>query len=221
MRTLAIGDIHGCHTSLVTLLKAARIRLEDRVVFLGDYIDRGPASKQVVDTLLGLREFCSPIFLRGNHEIMILQTRQGVTELNVWKEYGGWEALVSYGANERLDWASAIPAAHWKFFEQTLDYFETETAILVHACLDRDLDLKDQPPFLLFWERFDVLQPHKSGKRVICGHTAQDFGRINDAGFAICIDTGAATGGWLSCLDVDTKEFWQANENGEVRSGVL
>jgi serine/threonine protein phosphatase 1 len=100
-------------------------------------------------------------------------------------------------------------------------YFETATHIFVHACLNPDLDLCDQPDWLLCWETFDKMRRHKSGKKVICGHTEQRSRNITDLGFAACIDTGAATGGWLTGLDVDSGMFWQANESGQTREGRL
>jgi serine/threonine protein phosphatase 1 len=221
MRTLAIGDIHGCNTALRQLLRQVQPTRDDRIIFLGDYIDRGPGSRQVIDSLLELKETCSPVFLRGNHEVMILDAREDFLKSNIWQSYGGLETAFSYGSNFGQDWEGAIPDSHWGFFKQTARFFETERHIFVHACLDPELDLADQPDWLLFWEFFDRIQPHKSGKRAICGHSPQRSGLIKDLGFAACIDTGAAVGGWLTCLDVDSGRYWQANEKGAARSGAL
>jgi serine/threonine protein phosphatase 1 len=221
MRILAIGDIHGCNTALVGLLKTVQLLPEDRIVFLGDYIDRGPASRQVIETLLQLRKSCSPVFLRGNHEVMILDSREDSLKANLWQSYGGLDTLFSYEANYRQEWASLIPDSHWQFFESTTRYFETNTHIFVHACLDPELDLGDQPDWLLYWEFFDRIQPHKSAKRIVCGHSPQRSGLIRDVGFAACIDTGPAMGGWLTCLDVSAGKYWQASENGDTRDGAL
>jgi serine/threonine protein phosphatase 1 len=90
MRTLAIGDIHGCNTALVTLLKTVQPMVEDRIVFLGDYVDRGPASRQVIETLLDLKTSCSPLFLRGNHEVMILDSREDSLKDNLWQVTEVW-----------------------------------------------------------------------------------------------------------------------------------
>jgi serine/threonine protein phosphatase 1 len=79
----------------------------------------------------------------------------------------------------------------------------------------------DQPDWLLYWEYFERLQPHKSNKRIVCGHTPQKSGQIKDVGFAVCIDTGPAVGGWLTCLDTSSGKFWQANEKGETRDGAI
>jgi serine/threonine protein phosphatase 1 len=221
MRTLAIGDIHGCQTALTRLLREVGPKLDDRLVFLGDYIDRGPDSRGVIDHLLGLVGTCRTVFLRGNHEVMILDARDDLLKAELWRSYGGPEAVASYGCTLGKDWVSAIPESHWRFFEQTERFFEADKCIFVHASLDAGLDLADQPDWLLFWELFDRIQPHKSGKRIICGHTRQSSGLINHVGFATCIDTGAAVGGWLTCLDTDSGAFWQANEQNQVRTGSL
>jgi serine/threonine protein phosphatase 1 len=221
MRLLTIGDIHGCHAALTALLQHVQPQPEDKLVFLGDYIDRGPASRAVVDALLQLEQICLPVFLRGNHEAMVLEAREDEMKSNLWQSYGGLETLYSYGAAYRQDWPVAIPAAHWRFFENTTRFYENETHVFVHACLDPDLDMQEQPDWLLFWEFFEKMQPHKSGKKVICGHTVQPSGQIADVGFAACIDTGPATGGWLTCLDVISGKYWQANENGKTQTGKL
>ncbi len=222
MRTLAIGDIHGCNKALESLLATIEPQLEDRIVFLGDYIDGGPASRQVIETLLSLKQGCETVFLRGNHEVMILDAREDPLKANIWHSYGGLETAFSYGSNFGQDWEAAIPDTHWAFFENTERFFETATHIFVHACLDPNLDMADQPDWLIYWEFFDRLTgPHKSGKRVICGHTVQHSRTINNRGFAACIDTAVARGGWLTCLDVDTNQYWQANQSGQTRAGTL
>ena len=222
MRTLAIGDIHGCNTALQALLAAIKPQTDDQVLFLGDYIDGGPASRQVIETLLTFKRTCNAVFLRGNHEVMILDAREDFLKANIWHSYGGLETAFSYGSNFGQDWEAAIPDLHWGFFEQTERFFESDTHIFVHACLDPELDMADQSDWLIYWEFFDRLaKPHKSGKRVICGHSAQRSGAINNRGFAVCIDTAVARGGWLTCLDVSSNEYWQANERGEARGGRI
>jgi hypothetical protein len=133
MRTLAIGDIHGCSCSLVAPLKQVRLEPDDQVIFLGDYIDHGPASRQVVGFLLELKKARSPVFLRGNHEVIILEAREDPLKSHLWESYGGLETAFSYGANFREDWASTIPVTHWTFLEQITKFVETDTHIFVHA----------------------------------------------------------------------------------------
>ena len=222
VRTFAIGDIHGCHNALLTLLGAVQPGPDDLLIFLGDYIDRGPASREVVDTLLGLDQKCKAVFLRGNHEVMILDARYNYEKSVFWLSYGGKEAVQSYGANPKALWQSHIPSAHWKFFQETRRYFETDETIFVHAAVNTDLEMKDQPDEFLFWEDFtQIRKGHVSGKRIICGHTPQRSKEIANRGYAVCIDTGAVYGGWLTCLETGAGEWWQANDAGTIRSGRL
>jgi serine/threonine protein phosphatase 1 len=221
MRVLTIGDIHGCNVALCTLLEAVQPAPEDQIIFLGDYIDGGYASRAVIDTLLRLKQTHAAVFLRGNHEWMILDAREDTSKSNLQQSFAYTETLYSYGTAREEDWVAAIPAAHWEFFESTVRFFENDKHIFVHACLDPELALDEQPDELLFWNLFERIQPHKTGKRIICGHTEQKSGQIKDAGFAVCIDTGVAIGGWLTCLDVNSGKFWQANEKGNSRGGIL
>lgn len=219
MRLLAIGDIHGCFTALTALWSAVKPSEGDTIVFLGDYVDRGPQSKEVLDCLV--REAARPnrIFLRGNHEVMMLNAAENPFQAESWRNCGGLETLLSYGVRRGFDWASKIPGAHWKFLEATARYYETEKYIFVHACLDAELDLDEQMDDMLYWQTFEQLWPHKSGKKVVCGHTTLGDGNIADVGHGVCIETGVAYGGWLSCLDVRSSDFWQANQAGQTRSG--
>jgi len=73
---------------------------------------------------------------------------------------------------------------------------------------------------MLYWEQFND-PPHESGKIMVCGHTPQRSGRPRDIGHAVCIDTGAHAGGWLTCLDVMSGTYWQANQQGQTRTGIL
>ena len=221
---MTIGDVHGCNAALSALLQQVQPKPADQIIFLGDYIDRGPASRSVIDTLLELRKSCSTVFLRGNHEVMILDARDDSTKADLWQSYGGLETLISYGinySNYGPDWATAIPAPHWEFLERTARFLENDRHIFVHACLDPELNMEEQPDWLLYWEYLDRLQPHKSGKRIICGHSPQRSGLIKDVGFALCLDTAPASGGWLTCLDVNSGQYWQATESGIVRDGKL
>jgi serine/threonine protein phosphatase 1 len=172
MRTLAIGDIHGCHNSLAALLRKVQPAAADQIIFLGDYIDRGPDSRGVIETLLKLQGRVRSVFLRGNHEEMMLDSRDGLLKADIWQDCGGLETLASYKTELGADWESAIPDSHWSFIEKTLRGYETPKEIFVHGCLSPDLDLGEQPDEVLLWETFGRIRPHKSGKRVICGHSS-------------------------------------------------
>jgi serine/threonine protein phosphatase 1 len=224
MRLLAIGDIHGCLTALDTLLDLVAVRPDDRIVTLGDYVDRGPDSRGVLDRLIALHAGGRLIALRGNHDVMMLEARRtGIDPL--WLGFGGNATLRSYGIpedSEHQTLLTKIPERHWKFLEEDCRrYYETEKHIFVHANLRPDLPLDQQSEDMLYWQK--LLRPcaHVSGKIMICGHTRQKSGLPLDLGTSICIDTNVYDGGWLTCLDVLSGCIWQANEQGQTRMGDL
>jgi serine/threonine protein phosphatase 1 len=219
MRELVIGDIHGCARAFKTLLKILNPERDDTIVLLGDYIDRGPDSCGVIDTILELNRICTVVALAGNHEKMLLSARSEPALFSEWLKQGGAATLDSYTRCGYAKGIDNIPIHHWKFLsEQTLDYWETEKSIFVHATIDPELDLYEQPDFLLFWQPFADPTVHKSGKQIICGHTSQKSGlpAVFDSG--ICIDTWAYGGGWLTCLDTLQQTFTQSNELGQYRT---
>ena len=221
MRTLAIGDIHGCLTALEALLAWVEPQPDDLVITLGDYVDRGPNTRGVIDRLLKLDETHRLFPLRGNHEWMMLEAREG--DFDFWFNFGGEETLESYGVFGREDWAEKIPYEHWRFIERRcVEYHETDTHIFVHAGLDALKPLAEQDIYALCWQKLNPFAPpHVSGKTVICGHTAQPSGQPRDLGHLVCIDTWVYGDGWLTCLEPATGRFWQADELGQKREGRL
>src|SRR4051812_45545776 len=101
-RVLTIGDVHGCLTALDTLLGFVRPTAADQVVFLGDYIDRGPDSKGVLDRLIELRRSLDVVCLRGNHEVMMLAAATSWDGYQMWRACGGAEALESYAGPDEV-----------------------------------------------------------------------------------------------------------------------
>ncbi len=220
-RILAIGDIHGCDTALRTLIEYVPIGADDLVVTLGDYVDRGPGTREVVQWLIQRFETGALIPLRGNHEVMMLAAMDGTLSLRSWLRFGGDKVFESYSGGASGSFRD-IPAEHIRFVrEQLLPYYETSTHIFVHAAADSALPMRAQSEDVLFWERFDAIQQHDSGKTIVCGHTSQRTGLPNDRGHAVCIDTWVYGDGWLTCLDVITGQFWQANQQGRTRKGLL
>jgi serine/threonine protein phosphatase 1 len=153
---------------------------------------------------------------------MMLAARSGV-DRRMWMSCGGRETLASYGGYDGSDRDfERIPDAHWDFLYHLLDYYETERHFFVHANVYPDMDLDEQPGFMLRWERLEDAVRHCSGKTMVCGHTKQRRGVPLYLGTAICIDTGAYDrAGWLTCLDVGSYRVWQANQAGELRTGWL
>jgi len=225
MRTLAIGDIHGCLRALDALLNEVNPRPDDLVITLGDYVDRGPDSLGVLDRMLALRQECRCINLKGNHDLMMLAARHDQEQFNEWLKCGGNQTLASYRAAE--DWksfAEAIPEHHWRFLEHDcLPYHETGSHFFVHANAYPDQPLDEQPDHMLYWETLEpaTWRPHESGKTMICGHSTQRSGRPLVLDRAICIDTCVYGPGWLTCLNVDLQAYWQANERGQTRMANL
>ena len=220
MRHLAIGDIHGCSRSLETLLSAVSPRRGDRVVTLGDYVNRGPDTRAVIERLLQLHRAGLLVALRGNHEQMMLEARDGGPgRLSRLLSVGGDRTLASYAAPGHRGSLADVPADHWDFIENVCrDWYETDTHFFVHANAYPDCPPADQPVYMLRWEPFDHPPPHESGKVMVCGHTSQKTGEPRNLGHAVCIDTHAhGRNGWLTCLDPATGRLWQANERGEVR----
>jgi serine/threonine protein phosphatase 1 len=223
MRTLAIGDIHGCLRALDGVLEMVRPEADDVLVFLGDYVDRGPNSRGVIDRLIELASRCRCVFLRGNHDQMMLDARTAGGCALDWPVFGGRQTLESYATDGHPGTIDGVPDAHWQFLDMTQAYHETDTHFFVHGNVDPNLPLAEQQLYTLYWEklsgRWSV--PHCSGKIMVCGHTAQKAGAPLDLGHAVCIDTFVYGSGWLTCLDVHSGRLWQARQTGESCTGWL
>lgn len=217
-RTLAIGDVHGCLGALRRLWEVVAPTADDRVVFLGDYVDRGPDSKGVVDFVLALFEDFDVTCLTGNHEEKMVLARDDPRERAEWIEsWGGHATVASYGPGG----LAAVPPHHWEFLQRELLYVETDTHIFVHAGVEADVALPDQSRLTLLRRKLGSPRPHRSGKIVVCGHTAQKSHRPLDLGHTVCIDTDPDRGGWLTCLDVESGAYWQTDQARRQRTGTI
>jgi serine/threonine protein phosphatase 1 len=214
-RTIVIGDIHGCSRALAALIKAIDPRPDDTLVTLGDYVDRGPDSKGVLEQVIALSQRTSLVPLIGNHEEVMLAARSDPNELEAWLRYGGIATLDSYGTLS-LD---KIPAAHFAFLESCRVLYEMDEHFCVHANYDHNAPLDQQDRQTLVWLslRDSVPGPHRSGKIALVGHTPQRTGEILDLGYLKCLDTGCCYGGWLTAMDVLSGQVWQADETGKLR----
>jgi serine/threonine protein phosphatase 1 len=230
-RLFAIGDIHGHAAELDTLLdyimKTKNIGQDDLMIFVGDYIDRGPQSKQVIDRLLELRRtWPQTIFLRGNHEDMLLSfLGLGGEGGEFYLKNGGAEFFASYDlepAGSLVELRARLPAEHIHFFT-SLEYGVILAEFLfVHAGVAPKRKLSQQTPSDLLWIRKEFIQsPHRIGKTVVFGHTA--FNQIHiELPYRIGIDTGVAYGNQLSAVELVHGELFQV-EVGEnvVKEGSL
>jgi serine/threonine protein phosphatase 1 len=211
---LAVGDIHGRYDLLEQVLDrlAPRFGPQTRLVFLGDYIDRGPDSRQVVERLIALgRERPETVFLKGNHEELLLDALEG-RRVELWLLNGGLETLASYGLDHEAPTAETIarlPAGHLEFFRGLRLYFESDSYVLVHAGVDPELGLAEQDARDLLWIRDQFFQApgHRLGKTVVFGHTPFEE-PLRRPGL-IGIDTGAVYDNALTCVKLPEEEFHQ------------
>ncbi len=218
-RTIAIGDIHGCADALGAVLDAVAPTPADTIVTLGDYIDRGPDSRGVLDQLVRLAGRCRLVPLLGNHEEAFLDALRDISTLKRWLNLGGTHTLRSYGwvpGGPKRALADWVPKPHRDFLTACRPYYETPTHLFLHAGYVPELPLAEQPALALRWRVTDAATavPHGSGKVAIVGHTPQHAGEILDLGFLVCIDTNCVRGGWLTALDVDTGQVWRADRSG-------
>ena len=221
-RIIAIGDIHGELDKLNLLLDWVSPTEDDQLVFLGDYIDRGRSSCGVIERLLSFRQgFPTTIFLRGNHEQMLLDAleeekgkthtdpseRKGLrlynSTLEMFLGNGGKETLHSYGVISVED----IPEDHIDFMASTTSWWVYENFTFVHAGLEPNVPLEEQYKFTLLWARNSP--PGKNGKIHVVGHTPTPDGEPRLEAGLYSLDTGAVYGRSLTACDVLTKEVWQ------------
>lgn len=137
-RLLAIGDIHGCYRAFDTLLSLIELSPNDTLVILGDFIGRGPASRQVIDRIISLSATHKVLTLRGNHESMMLAARENFYQARRWMISGGDATLDSYnGPGGVVAQLTDIPKDHWSFLHnRLLPYYETDNHIFVHGSVD-------------------------------------------------------------------------------------
>jgi serine/threonine protein phosphatase 1 len=214
-KIFAIGDIHGCYDKLRRLMERLPYDPEkDVLVFLGDYIDRGPKSKEVLNYLCHLRRQSEKIImLIGNHENLMLEyLRTGDPSLLPFLRHLGIDAtLDSYGADspQHLQQPPFFPKEHLELFRSLLPYWETEEYIFVHAGLDPDIPLAQQELSILCETRTSFLsEDHDYGKLVIFGHTPFDMPYVTPT--RIGIDTGAVYGNLLTALELPGFVFHHA-----------
>jgi serine/threonine protein phosphatase 1 len=209
-KIFAIGDIHGCYDRLKTLMGKIPIDYSrDTLVFIGDYIDRGPHSVEVVDYLIKLKNrFPEVIFLKGNHEDMLDKFINGADRFTYLLN-GGQQTLDSYLTKPGQSEFFPIPADHMEFFKSLRLIYETEEFIFVHAGLRPQIPLVSQKTEDLLWIRDKfVSTKYDFGKRVIFGHTPLKKPLVEPN--KIGIDTGAVYGNALTCVQLPDLVFFKA-----------
>ncbi len=217
----AIGDIHGMRVELEELLGQLPIGADDQLVFIGDYVDRGPDSKGVVDVLIELRHRHDCVFLIGNHEAMFLSFLGWESEWyfgsEAFLQNGGDTTLQSYGYFEKSENFS-LPPDHEKFFRDLVPYCVKGEYVFVHAGLSRDsLSLSDveyalqhEAPRDLLWQRSTSELPHSLGATVVYGHTPVPDLQVRwNLPYTIGIDTGCVYGGKLTAIRLPDETVFQ------------
>ena len=176
-RHFAIPDIHGCEATFRRLLeRGVRIQRSDTVFLLGDTIDRGPRSRQVLDTILEFRsrgyDICS---VRGNHEDMLLNSCRDRSFFRMWMINGGHETLKSFGVEDACD----IPLQYRRLLDSFPYYMEYGDFIIVHATLNFRMPDPFADREAMLWSRSrEVISQLVGGKRLIGGHTPVDLEEV-------------------------------------------
>lgn len=231
MRTLVIGDIHGGFRALLQVLERANVTATDQLIFLGDYVDGWSESPQVIDFLMELNQRQSCIFLRGNHDELLLDYLEGNFEnidQNLWYKHGGKATVDAYAVV-----SEEKKLLHIAFLKQLQNYYlDEKNRLFVHAGFTNLHGVEfEYFPKLFYWDRTlwetalaldekvektDLLYPNrlKIYDEIVIGHTPTT--RINQMqpvqkACVWNIDTGAAFKGKLTLMDIDTKVFWQSD----------
>lgn len=216
LRIYAVGDIHGRLDLLNRLLArtnrdiALRPTVRPVYVFLGDYIDRGPSSRETIDRLIEHGETHESVFLKGNHEQIALKCLSDRSLFDQWLRLGGLETLVSYGvppetlANGKIvelqaAFHGALPQTHFRFFRDLQNSFVCGDFFFAHAGVKPNVELSQQKESDLLWIRGEFLSSTDDfGKIIVHGHTPTSEIEVGPS--RINIDTGAFVTGRLTCL---------------------
>ena len=221
-----VGDIHGCHKELIHLQNKIEKDAKKRsgaklLIYLGDYVDRGPAVMDCIQSLIDFRPHdFSIIYLLGNHEQMLLDfLAEKKSSLYIWLGNGGLETLKSYGNkmdgyidetmelqyDERIrdNFLRLLPSSHKDFFHQLQLSYEWENYFFVHAGIDPDTPLYEQKKDTLLWTRDPKFLDSKKQfeKIIVHGHTPGNS--IICKNNRICLDTGVFFSGKLSCIKME------------------
>ncbi len=227
-RTLVIGDIHGGLKALIQVLERAEVTSKDLLIFLGDYVDGWSESPQVLDYLIRLNEINPCIFLRGNHDELLLHWLQKNHDNPTWYNHGGESTVMAYAKV-----SEEVKNKHIAFLLTLENYFlDSENRLFVHAGFTNMNGVTHEHfPRMFYWERTlwetalaldPEMKPNNPfyPKRftlyneIFIGHTP--VSRINETtpvkkANVWNVDTGAAFKGPLTAMDVNTKEFWQSD----------
>jgi diadenosine tetraphosphatase ApaH/serine/threonine PP2A family protein phosphatase len=231
LRIYAVGDVHGRLDLLNEVLSLTEADIASRptdktlYVFLGDYIDRGSASRETVDRLIEHRKRSESVFLKGNHEQIAIRCLRDPGLFDQWMRLGGVETLISYGvppanpangksvAELQAAFHDALPQTHFRFFRDLQMSFACGDFFFAHAGVRPQVELSQQKEADLLWIREEFLTSTEDfGKIVVHGHTPTreiEIGRNR-----INIDTGAFATGRLTCLVIEDSSLSVIDTHG-------
>lgn len=195
-RIFAIGDIHGCKQAFQRMLfDGIKITQTDTIYCIGDYVDRGPDSKGVIDMIISLKQKGFHIHaLRGNHEQMMMDSERSEMDKKLWLSNGGAATLQSFRAGSY----STIATEYRAFFESTEFYISTGDYVFVHAGLNfQKADIFEDKDAMLWTRDFYPLQKILGNKLLVHGHTPKPLSYIlHQDGNCINIDGGCVYSAW-------------------------
>ncbi len=232
MRTLVIGDIHGGLRALHQILERAKVSPNDKLIFLGDYVDGWSQSPEVIDLLIAMKETHNVICIRGNHDDLLLEWLKNGTDNPQWFDHGGEATVTAYQNRD-----ATTLATHIDFIESLVDFhLDEQNRLFIHAGFTNmnGVDFEYFPK-LFYWDRSlwetalaldknmkttDLAYPKRLRlyNEIFIGHTpVSRIGKTIPVQMANVwnVDTGAAFRGPLTIMDVDTKAYWQS-ENLDV-----
>lgn len=222
-RILAISDIHGELELLDELLRQVEYdAAEDKLILLGDYVDRGPNSKGVLERVIELKKQGATV-LRGNHDQMMLDAANGKPGAKeIWARNGGLPTLQSYDPSIK-DMTLPTTTVFWEhvdFIKETGYFHETDDTIFVHAGVQPGTPVGQTDPMILMWIRDEFYEAYSGQKMVVFGHTPAFLLRgtnNNDVYFGdnriIGIDGGAVYGGQLNCLELPSRKVYRVRKH--------
>lgn len=227
MRTLVIGDIHGGLRALHQIIERANVTPKDTLIFLGDYVDGWSQSPQVIDYLIELEKTHNCIFIRGNHDELLLEWLVNKADNPMWFKHGGESTVLAYA-----NLSKEIIEKHIGFLKTLENYYlDSQNRLFIHAGFTNVNGVEHEYfPKLFYWDRTlwetalaldkslkttDLLYPKRLAlyREIYIGHTP--VSRINKSvplqmASVWNVDTSAAFFGPLTIMDVNTKEFWQS-----------
>jgi serine/threonine protein phosphatase 1 len=222
MSVFAIGDVHGCADELEELLGMLPLDDNSTVVMLGDYIDRGPYSRRVLEILMEAKTKHRMVTLSGNHEEMLREFLDGSNPQRVARFIlnGGSSTLADF-ANDQGEWV--IPKGHVTFLEELQLWYQTDEHFFVHAGVP-DIALKELDPVrdrdeVLWIRRAFIGNPRRWEKRIVHGHTPVNAVEVSAS--RINVDTACAYGGFLTAIELPSHRIYSVPRKTGLRPAFL